>query len=298
MTCHCMASRRPKGTTNGLRGVARGEPRAYRFLEGLSRVGIVSIRYSLSMLKPPEVDEAYEAWKLLQEQIRSEQFEILCRFFKPYKSDCENLIGTAISHADGDATAFRMLNGIERMISLADHVEKIERSTDQIRIFFLISLCEGLFNLFSDDEIPPSERVFKFFEDFVSEDADLFKYKFQRSLSDPEGIGKKGVHLTPREVASVLYFLRSQFTHEGIGYTFHFSHDGVASNLNLIEVYKRRSGERKREIYSVKMTYKEFNDVIVRMSLRCVERYINEMPPDPEVSIEDDHILLTYNVND
>ncbi len=187
----------------------------------------------------------------------------LITFFAPFASDTEKLVAEA--DALEDKTALRMLYDIFKFSKYADKISEFPRSTEQIQMFFLVTLCEALYNLLEPENTLGSKgRVKAFFGAFLEEDAEFFKYKFQRSIMDEECLGDKGCHLTPDELVTVLYDLRCGFTHEGVSTELQFS-DGEYDTMCHIT-----HQDGKESIYELKATYEDFRAAFVRMGLRCV----------------------------
>ena len=187
----------------------------------------------------------------------------LITFFRPFAEDAERLIAEADSLED--KTALRMLYDIFRFPQYADKIQEVPRSTEQIQMFFLVTLCEALYNLYEpENTLGSKKRVNAFFEAFVGDDADFFKYKFQRSIMDDECLGDKGCHLTPDELVTVLYDLRCSFTHEGVNTEMQFS-DGEYDTMCTIT-----HQDGKETTYELKATYEDFRSAFIRMGLRCV----------------------------
>lgn len=187
--------------------------------------------------------------------------------FIDFFSGCSDDIKELAAATEGltDKTPLRMLYDIHRFPQYADKIAEVPRSMDQIQMFFLVSLCEALYNLSNPgNTLGSKKRVQAFFEAFIGEDAEFFKYKFQRSLVDKECLGDKGCHLTLDELVTVLYDLRCSFTHEGVSTELHFS-DGEYDSMCHIT---HQNG--KQTTYDLSATYEDFRAAFIRMGLRCV----------------------------
>lgn len=186
-------------------------------------------------------------------------------FYSKYIEDAENFL----SEAYKDETGQNMVVDIYKFISLADKAQEIPMvNSEHAQIFMLVSMGEAIYRASHPRaKVNNCEMFTKFIEHNLQEDAEHFKFNFQRSITDKR-VPDKGVWFTPKDLAIVLYDLRSQFTHESFGYELHFAHDHEYAMLSFVTFHG------KRLALSIRMQYQDIRDAFARMAIRCVRKYI------------------------
>lgn len=221
----------------------------------------------------------------------------LLEFFSPYVSDKEEIATfiTQVLQLRQNFIPRRMLNSIERLVTLADDTEIIRPGKHSLKIFYFVVCIETLYSL-SESNLSKLGMVKDFFNSYIPEqDKQLILKGFRRDLSD----NRFNVHRQPEETfveyearlngptvdrtfntqvtmeifASVINELRNCFAHEGDYWQFHFAEsDHTVMNSLIVtenreEFLQMKSGvdpAHFRRVYSVDLSYEQFKGACVR----------------------------------
>lgn len=232
----------------------------------------------------------------------------LLDFFIPYVSDIEE-IATFITQALRLRQNFiprRMLNSIERLVTLADDTEIIRPGKHTLKIFYFVVCIETLYSL-SGSNLSKLGMVKDFFNSYILEqDKQLILNGFRRDLSD----NRFNVHRQPEETfveyearlngptidrtfntqvtmevfASVINELRNCFAHEGDYWQFHFAESDhtVMNSLivteNRVDFLQMKNGvdpAHFRRVYSVDLSYEQFKGACVRGFIEVAKQHLS-----------------------
>lgn len=200
----------------------------------------------------------------------------------------------------------RMLNSVERLITLADDTEKIRPGKHSLKIFFFVVCIESLYTL-ANINMNKTMMVIDFFDKYVSEsDKVLIKDSFQRNLADE----KFHVHQKKDETeeqyklrmstvvdhtfntqvsvevfARVINELRNSFAHEGDYWGFHFA-EGDHEVINTVVVAENHEESKQKNkgeiegfqrIYTVNMSYEQFKLICIRGFIQFVRSHFESV---------------------
>lgn len=176
--------------------------------------------------------------------------------FFPSREATARFVGE-LEELDRDAPRHRakiLMHQTQRLVSLADDVEKIRPGKQSLQLAFLIICCENVAKLFHkfEEEGQSKAYVRRFFDEFLV-DADQVRLAGALTRHDLQ-------RLSIREIADTLYAVRCDVVHEGNYWGFHF-HDGQMAMLNIdpdVNVY---------------IQFSEFRDIVVRGAIRAITQY-------------------------
>ncbi|MFD0680354.1 MULTISPECIES: hypothetical protein [unclassified Paenibacillus] len=220
----------------------------------------------------------------------------LVEFFANYieeKSELTILVSNILKFRSNNSPR-RMLNSVERLVSLADDMDVIRRGKHSLKIFYFVVCIETLYSL-ANIEMNKTMILIDFFNKYIEEaDAQLIVKCVRRSLGDErysfrETSGEYNQTMNDRwnteidmEIfARVINELRNIFAHEGDYWGFHFA-DSDSAVLNTIivaenqmEVKLKREGkvEGLKRVYEVKLTYEQFKAICVRGFINFIKAY-------------------------
>jgi hypothetical protein len=146
-----------------------------------------------------------------------------------------------------------MMHQTQRLVSLAEDIEKI-RKKDSLRLLFLLISAEAVAKLqdgFTTDG-KSHFYIWKFFRDFLSTGD---KQRIEAGFGDVD----KGSLLSLQEAVDYLSAIRCDVVHEGNYWGFNFSSDGTTTmtagpTVNI----------------GVRIRYPEFRDMVVRGAVEAI----------------------------
>jgi len=215
-------------------------------------------------------------WKdIMRFEFDKELFEKLDKFYSDFffnKTELEIFISEKLSYKKSNIPR-RMINNVERLITLSDDIEKIRKEKDCLKLFFTVVCIETLYKL-AKSNLSKVKMVIDFYESYISkDDQNYILSKFKRSYGDAcYQPGEFDENIDMEIFARIIYEIRSYFVHEGDYYNFSFA-SGELPMMNHIFV-KERDGERKEErVYDVKLKYTEFRNITVRGLISFIDQY-------------------------
>ncbi|AIQ37203.1 hypothetical protein R50345_22730 [Paenibacillus sp. FSL R5-0345] len=244
--------------------------------------------------------DAYTELGLLYASVINDEQHLypkLLEFFSPYVSDKEEIAAfiTQVLRLRQNFIPRRMLNSIERLVTLADDTEIIRPGKHSLKIFYFVVCIETLYSLVGS-HLKKYEIIIDFFNSYIPEpDKQLILKGFRRNLSDD----KFNVYRQPEETyeehvarlkgptvdstfntlvtmeifARVINELRNCFAHEGDYWKFHFAESDhtvmnsliVAENKEeFLQVKNGADPTHFRRVYSVDLSYEQFKGACVR----------------------------------
>lgn len=222
----------------------------------------------------------------------------LLDFFAPFVTDKGEFVAfvTSVLRQKDNNIPRRMLNSIERLISLADDMESIRRGQHCLKIFYFVVCIETLYFL-AGSKLKKYMIVIDFFDNFVTDaDKDLILARFRRDPADDkfflkmrpdetdeqyhERVAKNKI--TMEVFGRVINELRNCFAHEGDYWNFHFADNGysqmnsllVAENYDEYKLLQDGKIDNLERTYSVDLTYNQFRTVCVKGFLQFVRAYL------------------------
>lgn len=242
-------------------------------------------------------------WQFLSAWNDEALFPKLVDFYSPYldnKEELASFVSLILKLRDNNIPR-RMLNSIERLISLADDIEVIRPGQHCLKIFHFVVCIETIYFL-SGCEMEKYKIVIDFFTNYVKdEDKRTILEQFRRDPADDRFFLQQlsnetdaqykerttNNQLTMEVFARVINEIRNCFAHEGNYWNFHFadSEYTVLNSLVVAENYKdyKQISEGKidglERVYSVDLTYDQFKSACVRGFTQFVKEYIKTIKP-------------------
>ncbi|OMF00883.1 hypothetical protein [Paenibacillus sp. FSL H7-0331] len=225
----------------------------------------------------------------------------LVEFFTNYVEEKSELVAfiTNILKFRSNNSPRRMINSVERLVSLADDMDVIRKGKHSLKIFYFVVCIETLYSLADIEMNSKSMIIIDFFNTYIEEaDAQFIIDNIRRSLGDDrykfnETVGEYkqtnndrwNTEINMEIFARVINELRNIFAHEGDYWGFHFT-DSDTAMLNTItvaenqrEVKLKRDGKLNglRRVYEVKLTYEQFKAICVRGFLNFINTYFKSI---------------------
>jgi len=153
-----------------------------------------------------------------------------------------------------------MMHQGQRLITLANNSECMDRDRDPLKLLFLLIAVEAVSKLFDNfNESGHSKKyVIRFFEQFTADEEKIF-------ILDNIEIRNKD-DTTLEDIIKTLYAIRCDVVHEGMYWRFNFANDNHRSILTFGD------GE---QILRVTTPYEELRDIIIRSIIRATEKILN-----------------------
>ena len=147
-----------------------------------------------------------------------------------------------------------MMHQIQRLVSLADDIDKFRPKKEALRLFFLIVCAENIAKLHANfgGEGQSNLYVRRFFENFVS--------PADRHLLESSIVDSQFNMLNLEQVARLLYDVRSDVVHEGNYWSFQFAFPDMPAISRELPI-------------KVSIRYCQLRDMVVRAGVRAVESY-------------------------
>ncbi|MDD4564236.1 MAG: hypothetical protein PHE79_01925 [Eubacteriales bacterium] len=175
-----------------------------------------------------------------------------------------------------------MLNNTVRLCKLATDMEKIRPGKDALKITYLITCIETLYNLSGittnsvGEKLNKTTTIIDFFDIYLIEpDKEEILSKVKRSLADSYfDSGQPSETITIEIFARIINEARNIFMHEGDYWTFSFSNSGYPE-LKIIDVEEKwRTGKQER-IYEFNLQYEELHKICIRAFINFIKHYIS-----------------------
>ncbi|MEK4328136.1 hypothetical protein MKX70_20115 [Paenibacillus sp. FSL R7-0312] len=166
----------------------------------------------------------------------------------------------------------RMINTVQRLVTLSDEIEIIRPGRRDLSIFFIITCIEALFT-FLPTKIQKQEMVIQMYEKHLNEtDRKTIEQSINVSLVDDTMFYKPEISIS--EFALLLSSIRNNVAHEGNYWSFHFNEEGYEGRtLNIVKSKLIKDEGYKNISYEVSLTYNQFRDITVRTLILFIEDY-------------------------
>jgi hypothetical protein len=176
--------------------------------------------------------------------------------FFPSREATELFVGE-LEKLSRDAPRHRakiLMHQTQRLVSLADDMERIREGKQSLQLVFLIICCENVAKLFHHFEEDGQSKAYvrRFFDEFLVDDD---RERLARALTTHDLQA-----LSIREVADTLYAVRCDVVHEGNYWGFHF-HNGRMPMLNT------------DPDVNVNIQFSELRNIVVRGAIQAITRY-------------------------
>lgn len=265
----------------------------------------ISTEYALNVASTADSDTQFDLYYQFVTTLNDEElFPKLIDFFCPYFTNKKVLASfiSSILKLRNNNIPRRMLNSIERLVTLADDTETIRPGKHCLKIFYFVVCIETLYKLAEIKMNSKTLTVIDFFTKYIAEDdQQLILDLFHRNLADdkfhvyrlPSETDEQyeermntsvdrtfNTRVTMEVFARVINELRNGFAHEGDYWHFHFSEGdhSVMNSLVVAESHKEVQQKSKgKRIYSVDLTYDQFKAACVRGYVHLVNSYFTDL---------------------
>ena len=238
--------------------------------------------------------------KMLCDVLDRVDSELLCRiwlFFRPYfkgDSACLDFLHSAymiepvctlsddLLHVLDDGTQVddslfiprRMLNTVQRLVSAARDMEMIRKGKDVFKIIYIITCIESLMKLAGENG-SKKEVIFNFVTKNISDlDKELIVKRFSH-VSDDFEIDSSNDDAKLLQFLGVLNELRNIGIHEGDLWDAVFGdHEQPLIFCVNLDIEKFSTKNKKPHCFKSKLTYGEFEAIIVRTAISFIADYV------------------------
>lgn len=229
-------------------------------------------------------------WKLWEDYVQAEADEYLLpellAFYSEFFTDnpeAELFIKEILSYRESNIPR-RMINSIERLVTIADKMDLIKKGNASLKIFFIVVCIETL-NTLAEIDIGKLKMVTNFFTDYVSrEHQEYILSKVKRSLAD----SRYDSH-TPFDTdidigifAHIINELRNKFAHEGNYFSFSFADRDDLALINSLTIHETREEQKRNgrnfkqeRVYDIKLQYRDFRFICVNGMIRFAKEYFD-----------------------
>lgn len=211
-----------------------------------------------------------------------EYYYDLIAFYKGYIEDVsslESFLVTVFScHKDKNNNIPRlMLNNAMRLSTLANDMEKIRPRKDALKIAYLVTCIETLYNLSGKGQrLKKIGIVIDFFENYLlEEDEELILKKVKRSCADYIPEQKFDRDISIEVFARIINETRNIFLHEGDYWNISLSHMNCPQ-LQIINVEEARGTGKQERTYDFELKYEELHCICVRAFINFIKQFLIE----------------------
>lgn len=172
----------------------------------------------------------------------------------------------------------RMINSVQRLISLADDIEQVRPGKKDLSIFFIVTSIESVYTL-SGSPLKNNKQglLIDFFSNYLVQEEQEYLFSRIKILSD----GERHVYINPisaENFALMLTGIRNQVAHEGNYWSFSFKKRENNTDIICLFNSKLKKDEGLREItYQVGITYERLKDFCIKGLIRYIENYYEEV---------------------
>lgn len=232
--------------------------------------------------------------KHLRSILNAPNFDKLLLFYTPYFNDQDSCIDYLFSvlryeptHTvglyEGDLCALdingkvviddvfipkRMLNAVQRFVSVAKDIDTIRPGDDPFKIIFLITCIESLQTLRGKTFKTKRNMIIDFFDTFTSiADSEFISNHFESIPEDFYDMPKSG----PVVLAEALYAIRNAAVHNGDCWDLLFPDSNMGLLINVSD--KKRQSLHKGYINAI--SYSKFEHIFVRTCMNLISHYVS-----------------------
>lgn len=171
----------------------------------------------------------------------------------------------------------RMLNAVERFVSVARDMEQIREGKDVFKIVFIISCVETLQNLGNSSLASKSkvQTLLDFFGNYTSDsDKQYIRTHFRHDDDDPFDPEEDSF----KQFIGVLNEYRNCAAHEGDYWDYCFNNNSDGSSVPLvlhIDLNNFSKNQKKEHCFITNVSYADFEAIFVRTCISFIKKYIS-----------------------
>lgn len=223
-----------------------------------------------------------------------EDFE---RFYRKYFDTEDKMYHFFIQvflNDDLDKTPRKILNQIERLVSLANDIELIRPARDSLRILFLQICIDAIYKLSGNNEGKRKEEEKKyFFRDYIDDEGkqyilENFVFSQIELVHKEEDQSQKlldkydNYSLTMDDFGTIIYTMRGMVAHEGDYWSMQFFSRDINSTWivsiktaeKMLKCYKPQKGEYVTYHFETTLNYERFISYFVKGCINFLQEYI------------------------
>lgn len=204
-----------------------------------------------------------------------------CRPFFDSEKEAEEFVLKCENHSN--PAPKRALHQLQRHMTLANEMEKIQVQKETFQVFFWIVAIEAMYKASTKFAQKQKIEVIRdFFRNCISEEDKLILIK---------GIQK---HITPYQhttieiVADLFNTVRNMFAHEGIYWMFNFAKKQGESTISFVPKERTSKlsvytmGSENIDAYTVSITKEEVQHIVIKGSIGYIQQILNIIEKDSE----------------
>jgi hypothetical protein len=172
-----------------------------------------------------------------------------------------------------------MINSVQRLVTLADDMDKVRPQKPALKVFFLAVCIESLYvNAKFDKRFKKYEMIIDFFENYISQyDKDFIINRIRRSLADDKFVPGKTFDskITMEIFSRIINEVRNTFVHQGDYWSFNLaqSNSDYALMQDIVIEEEKSKGKYER-IYEIRLDYDNFKAICIRGFINFIINYI------------------------
>jgi hypothetical protein len=216
-------------------------------------------------------------------------FRKIFNFFRPYfktNEEVDNFINTVykiendkfyddsneISEEDEIyLVPRRLVNTVERFVTVAEDMEKIRPGQDTYKVIFLVVCIERMYMLSGSDIKHKWEIINDFFEHYFSSDD---KQEISENIwHNDDDYGPISII----EFAKILNTIRNNAMHEGEFWDIYFNNSYPDYNLLVnieIDLENFTRNNKKSHMYKTRLSFNRFKEMFVRACIKYILEYV------------------------
>lgn len=161
----------------------------------------------------------------------------------------------------------RMLNTVQRFVSVAKDMDRIRPGDDPFKIIFLITCIESL-QTQKGSRLSKRKMIENFFESFTNDDdLEYIQNNFEMVSGTFHKMSRSGTSV----LANALYAIRNSAVHSGDYWNLIFPEN---NRCLLITVPNKE--QNKPTLYTNSITYEKFEVIFVRTCMNLIDHYVSE----------------------
>ena len=201
-------------------------------------------------------------------------------FFKQYISakKSKDLLTKALNDEENFIPR-RMLNSIQRLVTLAEDMDKIRPGKRSLSLFFLITCIEAVYTL-NNSMLTKQTMIIDFFTRFLSQEEKDFL--FDRLAISKEEDDTFFINPVNAEMfALFLVAVRNNVAHEGDYSSIQFkAKENSCGVIYDVKAKLKKDEGNKELIYQIDFTYQRLKNLCVKGLIRYVENYYQQTEID------------------
>ena len=163
----------------------------------------------------------------------------------------------------------RMLNAVQRFVSVANDIDTIRPGDDPFKIILLITCIESLQTQRRKIFKTKRNMIVDFFDTFTSfDDSENIRNHFETNPDDFYDIPKSG----PVLLAEALYAIRNAAVHNGDCWDLLFPDN----NMDLLITVPGKNHQSERKCYINGISYSKLEHIFVRTCMKLISHYVLE----------------------